>query len=318
MDCIDWLDCLSVYKGEIQTVISILLAIAGVFGLVFLLFRTIALTRSSNAAARQAALAERGHRTDRFIKAIDQLGALKGDAPNIEVRLGGIYGLEQLARESDEHYTEIMKVLSAYVRSNSFDTAYEEDNGHGGKNVKYKPMEDIQAILSVIGQRDRKDNEEVINLSGSWLSGYNFSRGDYSRVNFSFAHCEDADFAFTDCIKAKFVRSHCQRTSFSSANLEKADFESANCERATFSHANCKKACFLHSNCNDATFSAAICKSSLFTGAKCNTVNFQSADLKYAVFDGCQCEYAFFRDANIFGARFNNDCEKIASASYKS
>jgi hypothetical protein len=61
-----------------------------------------------------------GQITERFTRAIDQLGATD-DAGNrlFEIRLGGIYALERIARESEEDYWPIMEVLTAYVRQNA-------------------------------------------------------------------------------------------------------------------------------------------------------------------------------------------------------
>ena len=52
------------------------------------------------------------HKTDLFTKAIDQLGNDK----QIEVRLGGIYALERIARDSEKDHGPIMEVLTAFVR----------------------------------------------------------------------------------------------------------------------------------------------------------------------------------------------------------
>jgi hypothetical protein len=57
--------------------------VLGAFGLVVLYF-----------AWRRVRVAEQGHITDRYTKAVEQLGKLDGDKPNIEIRLGGIYALE--------------------------------------------------------------------------------------------------------------------------------------------------------------------------------------------------------------------------------
>ncbi len=38
---------------------------------------------------------------------------------NLEVRLGGIYALERIARDSPKDHWTIMEVLTAYVRENS-------------------------------------------------------------------------------------------------------------------------------------------------------------------------------------------------------
>ena len=62
-------------------------------------------------------------RAEQFTRAIEQLGATHDDenrTANIEVRLGGIYTLERLAKTSPEiyHWT-IMEVLTGYVRKNA-------------------------------------------------------------------------------------------------------------------------------------------------------------------------------------------------------
>lgn len=62
---------------------------------------------------------EQGHITDRYTKAIEQLGKLDGDKPNIEIRLGAIYALERIARDSPRDHWTIMEVLTAYVRQNA-------------------------------------------------------------------------------------------------------------------------------------------------------------------------------------------------------
>src|SRR5215210_6087900 len=61
--------------------------------------------------------------TERFTRAIDQLGATTDDnesKPKLEIRLGGIYALERIARDSPERdYSTVMEVLTAYARENA-------------------------------------------------------------------------------------------------------------------------------------------------------------------------------------------------------
>jgi hypothetical protein len=66
--------------------------------------------------ARTFELTERGHLTDRYAKAIEQLGN-----DNLDVRLGGIYSLEQIATDSprDRDQATVVEVLSAFVRVHS-------------------------------------------------------------------------------------------------------------------------------------------------------------------------------------------------------
>src|SRR5829696_1127253 len=61
-----------------------------------------------------------GQITERFTRAIEQLGATHDDnSKNLELRLGGIYALERIARESEEDHWSIMEVLTAYVWQHS-------------------------------------------------------------------------------------------------------------------------------------------------------------------------------------------------------
>jgi hypothetical protein len=62
-------------------------------------------------------LQREGQITDRFTKAIEQLGAVNTDGrPKMEVRLGAIYALERIAHDSERDHWPIMEVLTAYVR----------------------------------------------------------------------------------------------------------------------------------------------------------------------------------------------------------
>ena len=107
------------------------------------------------------------HKTDLFTKAIEQLGSEK-----LEVRLGGIYALERIARDSEKDHGPIMEVLTAYVRVHApwppkKPPEAKEQPAETGKPVpgekepatkptpEVKPRADIQAILTVLGRRAR-------------------------------------------------------------------------------------------------------------------------------------------------------------------
>ena len=84
-------------------------------------------------------IAQEGQITERFTRAIDQLGNRK-----MEIRLGGIYALERISNESKKDHYQIMEILTAYVRKNSSVEIEETQD---------KISLDIQAILTVIGRR---------------------------------------------------------------------------------------------------------------------------------------------------------------------
>jgi hypothetical protein len=101
---------------------------------------------------RRVEVAQEGQITERFTRAIDQLGS-----DRLEVRLGGIYALERLSRDSKKDHWQIMEVLTAYVRENA---RWNPDNkkkpkGKGKKPIS-PPTTDVQAILTVLGRREPK------------------------------------------------------------------------------------------------------------------------------------------------------------------
>ena len=111
---------------------------------------------------------------ERFTRAIDQLGATDDTTskPRLEVRLDGIYALEQIAWDSPKRdYSTVMEVLTAYVRenapqapgpfegpsdaastSNEATTGAEADEGakQPAPPEPRRPTADIQAILDVL------------------------------------------------------------------------------------------------------------------------------------------------------------------------
>jgi Pentapeptide repeats (8 copies) len=135
-----------------------------------------------------------GQITERFTRAIEQLGATHDDkSKNLELRLGGIYALERIARESEEDHWSIMEVLTAYVRQHA--------------PWRSEPTEvpglaaDIQAIITVLrrrtrffgyGEPERLDLHET-NLRGADLSSANLRKANLNRANLEKAFLRGAN-----------------------------------------------------------------------------------------------------------------------------
>jgi Pentapeptide repeats (8 copies) len=63
---------------------------------------------------RQLRVTREGQITDRYTKAVDQLGS-----EHLDVRVGGIYALERIARDSPDDRATIQEVLTAFVRGHA-------------------------------------------------------------------------------------------------------------------------------------------------------------------------------------------------------
>jgi pentapeptide repeat protein len=133
--------------------------------------------------------AQEGQITERFTKAIDQLGAIHEDGKlKLEVRLGGIYALERIARDSEKDHWPIMEILTAYVREHAVRVQDE--------NPDVKPLtKDIQAILTVVGRRARtygNGEDQALDLRNAFLKGANLSGAHLEEAKLSGAHLEEA------------------------------------------------------------------------------------------------------------------------------
>jgi hypothetical protein len=69
--------------------------------------------RNFGLARRTFRLTEQGQVTDRYTRAVEQLGSEK-----LDVRIGGIYALERVARDSAIDHPTVMEVLTAFIRGN--------------------------------------------------------------------------------------------------------------------------------------------------------------------------------------------------------
>lgn len=116
---------------------------------------------------RRIQVTEEGQVTDRFSTAIEQLAD-----ENLEARLGGIYALELIARDSEKDYWTAMETLSAFIRENaSSQKAKKGEEEELAKEQDSGPRTDVQAACTVIGRRNTAQDpeEKIIDLWKSSL-----------------------------------------------------------------------------------------------------------------------------------------------------
>jgi hypothetical protein len=130
-----------------------------------------------------------GQITDRFSKAIGQLGS-EAD----EDRLGGIYALERIARDSRRDHEAVIEVLAAYVRKRA-PWPPETARRYGTRS---RPENDVQAVLAVLGRREVCYDRHNVDLKSTDLRGALFGGAKLRRVDFTNAHLEGANFEDAD------------------------------------------------------------------------------------------------------------------------
>ena len=165
---------------------------------------SVALT-NVRVAQENVRVAEEGHITDRFTKAIAQLGDKE-----MAIRLGGIYALERIAKDSEKDHGPIMEVLTAYVRENA--PRQQEDP----QKETETPPTDIQAILTVLGRRETTGKNRVND------------RLDLSYTRLVRAILPDANLTGVDLFEADLTRAWLSGANLSGANLRWANLSGAN------------------------------------------------------------------------------------------
>lgn len=214
-------------KDKPQVGINLLQAVATMAG-GLAIFWNIVLTR------RQLAATEQQHITDRFSKAVEQLGHSEK-----AVQIGGIYALERISQDSLRDYWTIMEVLSAFVRDRRALPPYVFLSPHP---VSFDRA--IQSAIVVLGRREAENDPEdrAIYLSYTDLRKVAFFRGNFSRVRFIYADLRGANFSKVTLRQTSFWGACLTEASFQDSDLTGASLEEANLQGADLTNAILKGA----------------------------------------------------------------------------
>jgi hypothetical protein len=195
--------------------------------------------------ARNFSLSRQGQVTDRYTKAIEQLGSDK-----LDVRIGGIYALERIARDSPRDHLTIMEVLAAFIRAHSHEQWPPAEPGAQLPERGTRP--DVQAAATVIGRRTIRHDVEppdlaAADLTRADLAGANLTGANLTGANLTGANCGGANLTSAWLDGANLTGAY-----FSGANLTSAGLDRANLSGAWLDGANLTGAYFGRANLSGA------------------------------------------------------------------
>jgi Pentapeptide repeats (8 copies) len=220
---------------------TVLAAIIGVGGTVIVavtaFWANVRNTSKTTALTLRAVeLTEQGQVVDLYSRAIEQLGTDK-----LDVRIGGIYALERVARDSPRDHPTVMEVLAAFIREHSrepwpqAEPDAKKPQAEPDANEDPVTRPDVQAAVTVIGRRDSRHDRELVDLTYVNLSGADLSRLNLAGVRFFKATLIETTFFRTNLTGASLVSANLTRAVFFGADLTKADLEGANLTKVHFS-----------------------------------------------------------------------------------
>jgi hypothetical protein len=219
------------------------------------------------AAWQQVKVARDGQNTDRFNRAIEQLGS-----NNVDVRIGGIYALERLARNSQEDRRMIQMVLGGFVRRKAPWLVGSPDGpDHPTQTIDDRRIwlrmtaGDVQAALGALARRHAFRDAPRLYLS----------RVDLRSIRLKNAQLTRASLRHSNLARAVLCGSRLEGSDLTDADLRQADLDHVTMNGASL------RGAFLA----DANLSGADLRGTDLRGADMRARRLQEADLTGALAD---------------------------------
>ena len=232
------------------------LTVATIIGGLILLVGLWMNWRRVSALEQQVATAHLGQITERFTRAIDQLGAVRPDnAVAPEIRAGGVRSLERIARESEDDFWPILDILSAYLRSVSRapDSDHCDELAPEAYDLRFRM--DVAFTIEAITRlwpAERTANHRPLDLLGAFAPRVMLAGKHLQGANLSFANLQGATLRDADLDGVMLWGATLENANVGFASLQAGDLGSVNADGANFRGANLHGANFRRARLRDA------------------------------------------------------------------
>ncbi|MDQ1041872.1 pentapeptide repeat-containing protein [Streptomyces sp. V4I2] len=198
---------------------------------------------------QQLRLAREGQIAERFTRAIDHLGS-----ETLDVRLGGIYALERVAKNSPDDRPTVTDILCAFVREHSrwpvgAPDGPEHPTPTVDRDVPWLTIRcpDVQTALYVLGRRPGHPQEHPLYLSradlrraqlgGAQLEGTNLRHSNLAR-----AYMPNSNLGNGQLVNVDLRHAHLRGARLPGADLRNAHLEHADLRQASLHGADLRGA----------------------------------------------------------------------------
>lgn len=215
---------------------------------------------------RQVHVNRQGQITERFTRAIEQIGS-----DNVDIRMGALYALERISKNSPVDRHTVQFILAAFVRNHApWHVGAPDGPQHPTPTVEERPWlqivaPDIQAAVGILARRlpgpdprgDFPDSAKLYlsrvdlrgiqlyrarslvdtqlryaNLARSWLQGTQFDRSDLKSVDLRRSHLEETSFIDASLRQAYLNGANLREADLRGTDLRGADLRDANLDGA--------------------------------------------------------------------------------------
>ena len=278
--------------------------------------------RRAKAMEMQAEIANSDSREKRFRDGVTHLGHVESS-----VRLGGIYGLYQLAQDywkvndKKERSANIIDILCAHIRNTTRSEKYQDKHEN-------QPSEEIESILDLLfrpadgkiflrGTNDQIDLSRCLlaraDLSFAQLQSANLSRAQLQGANLSRAQLRGANLSKAQLQAANLNEAQLQGANLDMAQLQRADLYMAQLQGATLTQAQLQEAKLLRAQLQDAFLIDAQLQGANLMQAQLQGAALIQAQLQGATLNKAQLQAASLDRAELQGA--NLDEAQLQAAS---
>ncbi|MBH5334505.1 pentapeptide repeat-containing protein [Streptomyces pactum] len=235
---------------------------------------------------------QEGYVTDRFSRAVDQLGSDK-----LDVRIGGLHALWRIAEQSARDREAIISIQAAYLRTHLPWPPTGPETPAADVHINdIPPLEtraaDAQVALTALGVLCRQREQSWVNLSITDLRRADCDGLWFPEVNFDRACMEAAGLYHANLTQASLV----------SVNLRHADLTTAVLRRARCIVADLRGAKLVRTDLRDADFTETDLREANLRKADAHGAVFHRADLRMADLRGTDLSTADLAGARLSGA----------------
>ncbi|MCX5010352.1 pentapeptide repeat-containing protein [Streptomyces sp. NBC_00555] len=288
--------------GAVNSVRTTLLQAAG--GAV-LLFGAYATWRQLRVSQEGLNATREGHITDRFSRAVDQLGSEK-----LDVRIGALYALWRIADHSPHDREAVISIMAAFLRTHLPWPPHGQDSPAADAAINsVPPLEtraaDAQVALTRLGVLCQERQPDWLNVSYTDLRRADCDGLWLHHINFDGACLEAASIYQVNLTKASLIAANMRHVELGTSILHESRCIEADLRGARMVRADLGNADFSDADLREANLRKALGRGTKFVGADLRLADLRGTDLTGADLTRAKLEGALASDLTIWPMGFD-------------